>query len=292
MTIGKFSRTQRNYIAEGNNQDDLLTKRINKAIGANKRRVESKRHTVISGAPGIGKTYTTVREIRNAGVPHINIGSGATEASIVAKVAYAVKKYCIDQNKELVIVLDDADTVVFGNRKEMNTWKDAMAKEDPHLRRDVDMSGQLSKFRKNGKDAIADAIEFFQDEGEVGVSIPMHMTRIIILCNKNYRDPKSVDHRFQQDVLALTDRVRYEHLEFEWKVAWGWLAYILQNDQPFEDDGVELDDDQKRHICSWMWDKWENMYNTSYRTVEEMAEYIIDEPDCFEDEWERFLKVR
>ena len=43
MTIAKFSQTQRNYIAEGKNQDDLLTRRILKAIGANKALQKQKR---------------------------------------------------------------------------------------------------------------------------------------------------------------------------------------------------------------------------------------------------------
>jgi hypothetical protein len=292
MTIAKYSQTQRNYIAEGANQDSLLAKRISKAIGANKRSVEAKRHTVISGAPGIGKSYSTVREIKNSGVPHVYIGAGATDASIMVKLAYNVYKHCILGGNELVLLLDDADDVVFGNKTTMNSWKIAMAKDEPMYNRDVDLSGQINRLAKQGKDEIVTALEYFQEEGEVGISIPMDRVRIIILCNKNYRDPKAVHQSKQDDVAALVDRVRYDHLEFEWKVSWGWLAHILQSSQPFKDQGVELDDEQKTVICGWMWDKWENMHNTSYRTIEEMAEALIDEPDSFEDEWERFLKVR
>ena len=292
MAIGKYSQTQRNYIAEGANQDAILSKRITKAIGANKRRVEAKRHTIISGAPGIGKSYSTIREIKNSGVPFVYLGAGATDASIMVKLAYNVKKYCVDQGKELVVLLDDADDVVFGNKTTMNSWKIAMAKDAPMYNRDVNLTGQINSLRKAGKDDIADAIEFFQEEGEIGISIPMDKVRILILCNKNYRDPKAVHPSRREDVAALVDRVRYDHIEFEWKVAWGWLAHILQSSQPFEEQNVPLDDEEKSAICNWMWDKWLNMHNTSYRTLEEMAEAIVDEPDSFEDEWERFLKVR
>lgn len=292
MTIAKYSQTQRNYISEGQNQDQMLTTRIRKAIGATARRVEAKRHTIISGAPGIGKSYSTMREIRASSVPYMYIGAGATDAALQVKLAYNVYKHCVKGGKELVVVLDDADDVVFGDRTTMNSWKIAMAKDDPVYSRDVDLSSQINRLRKQGKDDIADAVEFFQEEGEVGITVPMDMVRIIILCNKNYRDPKAVHVNRRDDVAALVDRVRYEHLEFEWKVSWGWLAYILQNSQPFAEEGVELDEEQKSYICRWMWDKWENMHNTSYRTIEEMAEYMVDMPDNFEDEWERFLKVR
>ena len=220
------------------------------------------------------------------------IGAGATDASIMVKLAYNVYKHCILGGKELVLLLDDADDVVFGNKTTMNSWKIAMAKDEPMYNRDVDLSSQINRLTKQGKDEIVTALEYFQEEGEVGISIPMDQVRIVILCNKNYRDPTAVHKARQDDVAALVDRVRYDHLEFEWKVSWGWLAHILQSSQPFEDQGVELDDEQKTEICRWMWDKWENMHNTSYRTIEEMAEAIIDEPASFEDEWERFLKVR
>tara|TARA_R110000796_G_scaffold231036_1_gene348861 strand:+ start:50 stop:922 length:873 start_codon:yes stop_codon:yes gene_type:complete len=287
-----YSQSQRNYIAEGQNQDQLLAKRVRKAIGLDKRRVESKRHTVISGPPGIGKSYTTMREIKSSGVAHVMIGAGATDAALQIKLAYNVKKYCIDQGKELVLFLDDADDVVFGNKATMNQWKMAMAKQEPVYSRDVNLTTQINSLRKQGKDSIADAIEYFQEEGEVGITVPMDMVRVIILCNKNYEDAKTIHASKRSDVEALIDRVRYSRLEFDWKVAWGWLSYILQNSQPFEDVDVLLDDDQKSMICKWMWDKWENMRNTSYRTIEEMAEYLIDDPEDFEDEWNNFLKVR
>ena len=112
------------------------------------------------------------------------------------------------------------------------------------------------------------------------------------MCNKNYEDPKAVHPSKRIDVEALIDRVRYIRLEFEWKVAWGWLAHILNTTQPFADDGVELSKTQKSKILSWMWDKWEIMRNTSYRTVEEMAEYLVEDPEECETDWEIFLKIR
>lgn len=286
-----YTKTQQSYIALGSDQDARLSKQVQRAIGMTNKRVEAKRHTIISGPPGIGKTYTTAREIQNSGKRWISFGPGSTEAAIAAKLAYNVHKIQ-GTDEELIVLIDDADDILFKDKKTMNQWKLTLAKYDGEYKRDVDMTSQINKLKKQGKDAIVEAIEYFQEEGEIGLSIPMDQVRFIVLCNKNYEDPKAVDYRRQVDVEALIDRVRYIRLEFEWKVAWGWLAHILSVSQPFADADVELEDDEKIRITTWMWDKWEIMRNTSYRTVEEMAEYLIEDPDNYENDWEIFLKVR
>lgn len=287
----KYSKTQKSYIQLGEEQDERLGKLVTRAIGVTKKKVEAKRHTIISGPPGVGKTFTTVREIKKSGKPWISFGPGSTVANICAKLAYSVKK--IQQTgEELIVLIDDADDIIFKDKISMNQWKLALAKDEPEFKRDVDLTGTITKLEKQGKDAIVEAIRYFQEEGEIGVTIPLDQVRFVVLCNKNYEDKKAVHHAKQVDVEAIIDRVRYIRLEFEWKVAWGWLAYVLDTTQPFEDDDVDLTKEQKTRIASWMWDKWEIMRNTSYRTVEEMAEYLIEDPDECETDWEIFLKVR
>lgn len=286
-----YTKTQQQYVGLGNEQDIRLQKIVQRAIGVTKRRVEAKRHTVISGPPGVGKTFTTAKEIANSGKPWISFGPGATEAAIAAKLAYHVRKLQ-GTEEELVVLIDDADDIIFKDKRSMNQWKLTLAKDEPEYKRDVDLTTTISKLRKQKKDDVADAIEYWMEEGEIGISIPMDQVRFVVLCNKNYEDERNIHKTKRDDVEALIDRVRYTRLEFEWKVAWGWLAHILTTTQPFEDDGVELDANQKERITKWMWDKWEIMRNTSYRTVEEMAEYLVEDPDTYENDWENFIKVR
>lgn len=286
-----YTKTQQQYISLGDEQDKRLQKIVQRAIGVTNRRVEAKKHTVISGPPGVGKTFTTALEIAKSGKPWISFGPGATEAAIAAKLAYHVRKLQ-GTDKELVVLIDDADDIIFHNKASMNQWKLTLAKDEPEYKRDVDLTTQISKLRKQKKDDVADAIEYWMEEGEIGISIPMDQVRFVVLCNKNYEDERNIHKSKRDDVEALIDRVRYQRLEFEWKVAWGWLAYVLSTTQPFEDDGVKLNVKQKERIAKWMWDKWEIMRNTSYRTVEEMAEYIIEDPQGYENDWENFIKVR
>lgn len=285
-----YSQTQRNYIAEGANQDNILRRWARKSLGLEESRVTSKRHCALSGPPGVGKTFSIMEEIRNSGAKHIVIGPGSTVAAISAKLAYGV--HTLKEDEELIVLKDDADDVVFADKTTMNQWKLAYAKYDPVYTRDVDLTSTISKYEKMGRHDLIAAIQAFQEPGEIGIHIPLDRVRFIIICNSDLEDLKSFHPSKRPHVEAVLDRLKYRKLDFEWKVNWGWLAYILQNSQPFADVGIELDDEQKARICSWLWDKWENMRNPSYRTIEEMAEYMIEEPDSYEDEWEKFLRSR
>jgi len=289
-----FSQTQRNYIAEGKNQDDLLRNFIGRQLGIIPTKVMSKRHTLVSGPPGIGKSYSTMEVIKNSKVNYIQVGAGTSDSALALKLAYGVNQ--LNSGAELVVLLDDADDVIFRDYETINKWKFALAKDEPFYAQEVNLISARQQYEKAGRQDLVDAIDAFTVPGSVGIHIPTDQVRFFIICNRNCEDQKSFGSRSAKiwsGVEAIVDRVKYNRLEFEWKVAWGWLAHILENSQPFEEEfDVSLTDEQKAELAGWMWDKWEIMRNTSYRTIEEMAEYMVNNPDGYEDEWQKFLKKR
>lgn len=53
----------------------------------------------------------------------------------------------------------------------------------------------------------------------------------------------------------------------------------------------ELTEEQKIKIITWMFDKWDKLGNKqTYRTVREMAQYIINEPDNYLNRWQKFIR--
>lgn len=282
-----FTTTQKNYIAEGANQDKMLRDHIRLMLGITPTKVQSKRHTIISGPPGIGKSYGTMDEIRNANVNMIQFGAGASDSAIALKLAYSVMK--LGPDEELVVLLDDADDIVFRDYQTANKFKFAMAKDEPFYAQDINLISARKSYEKSGRTDLVAAIDAFTVPGSVGIHIPMDQVRFYIICNRNCENKKEFGSKVYSAVEAIVDRVKYKRLDFEWKVCWGWLAHILKNSQPF--DEYQLTDDQKHKLCDWMWTKWEVMRNPSYRTVEEMAEYMINDTENFEDIWaSTFLK--
>lgn len=276
-----YSTGQKNYIAEGANQDLMLRNHINQMLGIGHVGAESKRHTIISGPPGIGKSYSTMSAIRTSNVNFIQFGAGDTDSNIALKLAYGVHN--LKPGEELVTLWDDADDVIFRDYQTANKFKFALAKDEPFFSQGVNMTNQRAAYEKNNRQDLVDAIDAFTVPGSPGIQIPMDRVRFFIICNRNLDNRKEFSSRIYGAVEAIQDRVKYKRLEFDWKVCWGWLAYILNNSQPF--DKFPLTDEQKFRITDWMWARWDQMRNPSYRTVEEMAEYIVNYPNDYLDIW-------
>ena len=282
-----FTTTQKNYMAEGANQDLMLRNHIRTMLGITPSKVQSKRHTIISGPPGIGKSYSTMDEIQQANVNYIQFGAGASDSAIALKLAYSVNQ--LAPTDELVVLLDDADDVVFRDYQTANKFKFAMAKDDPFYAQEINFTTQRNQYEKAGRMDLVTAIDAFTVPGSVGIQIPMDQVRFYVICNRNCEDKKQFGPKVYGAVEAIVDRVKYKRLDFEWKVSWGWLSHILTKSQPFSN--YHLTNQQKIKLADWMWTKWETMRNTSYRTVEEMAEYMINDPANAEEIWSStFLK--
>ena len=282
-----YSTTQQNYIAEGSNQDQMLRNHIRLMLGITPSKVQSKRHTIISGPPGVGKSYSTMDEINNSNTHYIQFGAGASDSAIALKLAYHVNQ--LQPNEELVALFDDADDVIFRDYQTANKFKFAMAKDDPFYAQDINFTTQLAQYEKAGRMDMVEAIRAFSVPGSVGIHIPMDQVRFFVVCNRNCENKREFGPKVFSAVEAIVDRVKYKRLDFEWKVCWGWLAHILTNSQPFPN--YPLTDQQKQQIADWLWIRWEKMRNPSYRTIEEMAEYMINDPNNFDDIWSStFLK--
>lgn len=290
-----FKSAEKNLLVQrGQLEDEKSRKFLRKALGIDKGKVEATRHTILSGPPGVGKTYGAMDECHKAGIEFITIAPGMTDLTLAIKLAVGVAK--LGKDEELVVILDDADDVVFGDYKTLNKWKLAMGDVDhnlgiiPYYHYPASMLTTLSQLEKQGKQYIAETIKSWQSDSDIGVSIPMDRVRFVVLCNIDLEDPKAFGKstKLKSAIDPVLDRFKYKRMDIDIDGQWGWLAYTLGTSQPFEEH--PLDTEQKKELLDWMKSSWPKLRSTSYRTVRKLAADMINNPDSYEDEWQDELK--
>lgn len=297
----KFKSKELNLLVEaGKFVDETSREFIKGALGLKKKKVEAKRHTILSGPPGVGKTYGTQDECNKGNVNYIKIDPGTSDINLIVKLACAV--HSLKKNEELVVLLDDADDVVFNSYETLNKWKIAMADTDyeqgiiPTYNHSVSMTNTIIALEKQvaagetEKKKVIDALKAFMPNDSLGVTIPTDRVRFIVLCNLDLEDPKAFGRsvKLKSAVEPVRDRMTYKRINVNWEKQWGWTAYVLGETQPF--DKFKLSMEQKTELMQWMYSNWSSLRSTSYRTVRVLAAAIINEPDTYLDEWQQELK--
>lgn len=288
-----FNSAEKNLLVDkGKFEDERVRKYIRGALGITNKKVEATRHTILSGPPGVGKSHGTADECKIAGVNFIMIEAGISDLQLTLRLALAVHELQDDQ--ELVVILDDADDVVFRDYDTLNKWKLATGDTNydlgiiPHYHHAVSMLGTMSSLEKQGKMSLLFAVKRWQQPDQIGLSIPMDRVRFVILCNKDMENAKSFPPKMRSAIGPLMDRFSYKRLNLTHDDQWGWLAYVLGSSQPFEDE--HLTDDQKKDLLDWMKSNWKNLRSQSYRTVRKLAAAMINDPINYEDQWNEELK--
>lgn len=268
-----FEREQKNALLEGEALRQLLWDSAVEAVGLET--MMKYRHTMITGDAGTGKTWSVMKAAAECGHTVFTIQGQASLFGMAQSLAVLKAK---NFNNPVIVIIDDCD-FMFNDADSINAMKKILVAEDPAF--EYGKSINLNVIPEGPK---RDAMELFMNDEQQGFRIPLDNFHFVFTSNaqlptkkfkkelliksKGMMTPKieKIDH-----LLAIRSRLNYKSVNTDKNGMWGSIAHVLLS------DGVcpELSEQEKMFLLNWMWEKWDDMTETSVRTAEKMAEDLI-----------------
>lgn len=249
-------------------------------------------HYYIYGPSGIGKTWWSEKAVKDSGVVHTTI-SGNTSMMAFA-VNLAVVKYMFP-DQPVVVIIDDCDEILKDSQS-INQMKELLGKHlmSYNKRFHINTVGDEESLEHQ-------AVLSCMTEGQQGFTVDCSNFTFIITSNirLSYDDDaekiveknggldnsKSIRSRH---LAAIRGRCDVKDLDMNMEEKWGNLALVT-----LEDDGCKgCNEEEKVFILNYIWSNWENMKETSIRTVGKMARILrFEGPENILDAFDaEFLK--
>ena len=247
------SRSDSEILTDLKERFDILSLLTRGAVARNVRAM------VVTGAPGVGKTYTVEQILANGDVPH-EIVRGSMSAINLYMTAYQYRK------AGSVIVLDDADSI-FNDEEALNILK---ALCDTSSTRKVSYMKEAQQLKE------AEIPKSFEFDGAM-----------IFISNLDFQ--KFVDegkNKYSQHFEALMSRSLYLDLRLHTRTELGvWVNHIAKAGKIFERENVPAVLVPK--ILSFLDANRETLRELSIRTLMKLCQMAKSQPSS----WERMARV-
>lgn len=236
---------------------------------------------LIAGPSGTGKSFNILKTLRSQGLQFFEMTGNASIFGFMGNLLYLHSQK--PKGKKLVIFLDDCDFLF--ESKNINILKNLTA-TDP-----LDRKFQYTKSinEKQFSEAQQDVLPNYLNEGIHGLTIPCDEFVFVIASNvelydeTQYSSLTSAEKKKADHHLAIRGRMKPYDFKLTKEEKWGWIYDAGMNDGAL--DMLETEDD-KLFLLNWMWNNWDSMKETSIRTIEKMAEDMIEDPSDFVEYWE------
>jgi hypothetical protein len=233
----------------------------------------------IYGPSGIGKTYWAETAVKETGVVYRTV-SGNTSMFAFA-IQLAVIKHMFP-DKPVVIIIDDCDEVL-KDSKSINQMKELFGK---HIY-SHNTAVILGKVGEEGS-LEREAVEACMVEG-VGFQVDCSNFTFIVTSNirLSYDDDaerivaknKGLDNTSSiraRHLSAIRGRCDVKDLDMTTEEKWGNLALVTLEDNACP----QCDEQEKLFILNYIWNNWDNLKETSVRTVTKMARIVkFEDPE-------------
>ena len=235
----------------------------------------------IAGPSGVGKTFNITRILTEMGIPFFKITGDASIFGFMGSLLYLHSQK--PKGQKMVIFLDDCDFLLEPNNiNKLKNLTSTVASERM-------FQYTKSVNAKNFTEAQQDVLPNYLNEGTHGLTIPCDDFIFVIASNMElYNETQIPDltasqKKIAQHHLAIRGRMMPYDFTLSKDEKWGWLYDVAMNDGALD----MVDTEENKHfLLNWMWNNWDSMKETSIRTIEKMAEDMMEDPNDFIEYWE------
>lgn len=222
-------------------------------------------HYYIYGPSGIGKTFQTEKAVKETGVITHTISGNVSMMAL--GINLAVIKY-MNPNNKVVIIIDDCDEIL-KDTANINQFKGILDKNQYSYNKRF----HINSVGEEGTLEHAAVLECMQ-EGRQGFTVDTSNFTFVITSNIKlaYDDTAEEGDDSKRaararHLAAIRGRCETKDLDMTKEEKWGNLAFVTLEDG----SNIDCDEQQKIFILEYIWNNWDNMTETSIRTVEKMA---------------------
>jgi hypothetical protein len=275
-----FDKDQQHYISKGQTHQKILRTQINEALFNN----QFGANYVISGPPGLGKSYEMSCALKN--MPNATKFEGNQSfASLVIDIATAAYVSSMARQRS-IIVLDDCD--VLFHKDNVNATKKMF--DDT---RKLKYGKIASALRANASDLQKEALDYWSTPDRVGFEVALDNCTFVILTNMHLPTINEVNSAEQSttkytrltDLHAIRRRVEYKEIEMQDNELWGYVANVVLNEKICEKFNPQINEAQKQQILSWCFSNWRRVTERNLSLIEKMTKDMIRYPHDYLDIW-------
>ena len=239
-------------------------------------------HTYIYSPPGLGKTHTVNRYLKENDMLYFEISGAVSLFAFGVSLATIRYNY---PNEKIIVSVDDCDGI-FKTEENINIIKNVLSGS-----RTFTYQKSMQSLIGNLSDVQQDAVNHFASDERLGFQIPCE--NFIFIFTSNFRLPNDDEVTVAREkggnanvrkvhLNAIRSRCKTMDFELDKETHFGWIADVILN----ENLTPEVSYDHKVEILTWVYNNWSNMTERSIRTLEKMAQSIVDEPEDYQMIWD------
>ncbi len=247
-------------------------------------------HTYLFSPPGIGKTYTVTKYLKESGKNFINVTGNVSLFAF--GIQLAVINYMNVENEKFIIFIDDTDSLL-SNESSLNQFK--LILDNP---RQFTYEKSLQSQWSNLTELQIEAVKAHQNDKTCGFVVPCE--NFVFIFGSNIKLPTDDVVSIARDknqsktgILSGKNAIRSRCNVYDFDLnnieLWGFLADITLHTECLDQFG--LNEQEKLNILDFLWENWEFLKERSIRLIEKMAIVIKDYPETYNSIWKiDFLK--